>query len=334
MAKSPASKKNIASNRPASQAAKRPPTRTPASQAAKRPSARASSGRPAGLFTWLAIGLVVVIVATLVLVKVLSGSPSTTSKGSFSPVDTTTMSQLAGVPMSVFNTVGVTSPVVQVTSPIPIKSQPPLTAQTSSGTTVPEVLYLGAEYCPYCAAQRWSTIIALSRFGKWSGLGNTASYAHDTYPNTASFTFVRSSFKSKYIVFKGIEEYTNYLNAAGTNYQLLQTPTKAEMALVVKYDTPKYIPGLTKSDGNPIPFLTMDNKFLVSGASFSPDTLTNLTRSAIATGLTDSSSPVTDAIIVSANYQTAAICSLTNNKPSNVCTSSGVMAAKKKMGIK
>jgi hypothetical protein len=78
----------------------------------------------------------------------------------------------------------------------------------------------------------------------------------------------------------------------------------------------------------------MDNKFLMSGASFSPDTLTNLTRSAIATGLTDSSSPVTDAIIASANYQTAAICSLTNNLPATVCSSSGVTAAKTAMKIK
>jgi hypothetical protein len=124
------------------------------------------------------------------------------------------------------------------------------------------------------------------------------------------------------------------LNAAGTNYQLLQTPTKAEQALVVKYDTPKYIPGLTKSDGNPIPFMSLDNKFLVSGASYSPDTLSNLTRSAVATGLADSSSPVTDAIIASANYQTAAICSLTNNMPANVCTSPGVIAAKTAMKIK
>src|ERR1035438_3749658 len=167
---------------------------------------------------------------------------------------------------------------LQASAPIPVKGQPPLTAQTSSGTTAPEVFYLGAEYCPYCAAQRWSTIIALSRFGTWSGLGNMASYAHDTYPNTPSFTFVRASYKSKYIVFKGIEEYTNYLNAAGTNYQLLQTPTKAEQALVVKYDTPKFIPGLTKADGNPIPFITMDNKFLMSGASFSPDTDRKSTR--------------------------------------------------------
>jgi hypothetical protein len=309
VAKSPASKKNVASRRPATQASNRTPVR-PAK----------SSGRPAGLFTWLAIGVVVVIVAALVIIKVVGGSPSTKGDSAFSPVDPTVFAELTGVPMSIFNTIGVTSQVVQVNAPIAVKDQPPLTARTSSGTTVPEIFYLGAEYCPYCAAQRWPTIIALSRFGTFTNLGNMSSYAHDTYPNTPTFTFVRATYTSKYIVFKSIEEYTNYLNAAKTNYQLLQTPSKAQQALVVKYDTPKYI--------------TMDNKFLVSGASYSPDTLTNLTRANIATGLSDPTSPVTDAIIASANYQTAAICSLTNNEPSNVCTSSGVLAAKKAMKIK
>jgi len=324
VAKSPASKKNVAARRPATQAANRTPARP----------VKSSGGRPAGLFTWLAIGLVVVIVATLVIIKVVSGTPTTKGDGTFSPVDPTTFAELTGVPMSVFNSVGVNSAVVQVSAPIPVSGQPPLTAQNSAGATVPEIFYAGAEYCPYCAAQRWSTIIALSRFGTWANLGNMASYAHDTYPNTQTFTFVRATYKSKYIVFKSVEEYTNYLNAAKTNYQLLQTPSKAQLALIEKYDTPKYIPGLTKSDGAPIPFITMDNKFLVSGASYSPDTLSNLTRTDIAAGLSDASSPVTDAIIASANYQTAAICSLTNNMPSNVCTSSGVLAAKKAMKIK
>ena len=34
----------------------------------------------------------------------------------------------------------------------------------------PEILYIGAEYCPFCAAERWSMIIALSRFGTFSNL--------------------------------------------------------------------------------------------------------------------------------------------------------------------
>ncbi len=326
MAKSPASKKNVASSRPATQAAKRAPARPPA---------KSTSGRPAGLFTWLAVGLVVVIVATLVIIKVASGGPASTGgKGAFTPVDPTTFSELTKVPASVFNTVGATSSVEQVTPPIQVKGQPPLVARNSYGATVPEVLYVGAEFCPYCAAQRWSTIIALSRFGTWSGLGDMTSYAHDVYPNTPTFTFVKATYKSKYIVFTSVEEQTNYLNAAGTNYQTLQKPTKEELKLVEKYDTPKFIPGLSTADGNPIPFMTFDNKFLVSGASYSPDTLTNLTRSEIATGLSDPTSPVTDAIIASANYQTAAICSLTNNQPSMVCTSPGVLAAKSAMKLK
>jgi len=326
VAKSPASKKNVASRRPATQAAKRPPSRPPV---------KTSSGRPAGLFTWLAIGLVVVIVTTLVIIKVASGGPGATDVShAFSPVDSTTFNQLTKVPATVFNAVGVTSSVVQVTPPLTLKGQPPLTATNSAGKTVPEILYIGAESCPYCAAQRWSTIIALSRFGTWSNLGNMTSYAHDVYPNTPTFTFVRAKYKSPYLVFTSVEEYTNYLNAAKNNYQTLQTPTKAEIKLVEKYDTPKYITGLVPSQGNPIPFMTFDNKFLVAGASYPPDILTSLTRSDIASGLNDSSSPVTDAIIASANYQTATICSLTNNKPSNVCTSSGVMAAKTVMKLK
>ena len=39
---------------------------------------------------------------------------------------------------------------------------------TSGGK--PEMLYIGAEYCPYCAAERWAMIVALSRFGTFSGL--------------------------------------------------------------------------------------------------------------------------------------------------------------------
>jgi hypothetical protein len=295
---------------------------------------KASGGRPAGLFTWLAIGLVVVVVATLVIIKVASGGPATTTgKGTFTQTDPTMVAQLTGVPMSVFNTVGTTS-VEQVSPPITIKSQPPLTAVNSSGATVPQIVYVGAEFCPYCAAQRWSTIIALSRFGTWSDLGNMSSYAHDIYPSTPTFTFVKATYKSKYIVFTSVEEEANYLNPTTGNYQLLQTPTKLETSLIHKYDTPKFIPGLTAADPFPIPFMTFGNKFLVSGASYSPDTLTNLSRSVIATGLSDPTSPVTDAIIASANYQTAAICSLTNNQPSNVCTSSGVMAAKSAMKIK
>jgi thiol-disulfide isomerase/thioredoxin len=324
VAKKPASKKNVAASRRGNLASDRTTV---------RPVKPVAAG-PAGLFTWLAIGLVIVMVATFVIIKVVSGTPSTKGDHAFSPVDPRIFAELTTVPVSVFNTVGVNSSDVQVSPPIGVKGQPPLRARTGAGTTAPEVFYLGAEYCPYCAAQRWPTIIALSRFGTWANLGNMSSYAHDKYPNIPTFTFVKSKFTSKYIVFKSIEEYTNYLNFAKSYYATLQKPSRAELELVKKYDTPKFIPNLTKSDGNPIPFITMDNKFLLSGASYAPDVLSSLTRANIASGLSDPTSPVTIAIIASANYQTAAICSLTNDRPTNVCTSLGVLTAKKAMKIK
>ena len=298
-----------------------------------RPPAR--SGRPAGLFTWIAVGVVVVVVAALVIIKVASGGtankPSATG---FQATDATTVAELTKVPTSVFNTIGVTSPVAPVTAPQALKGQPALTATNASGKKVPEILYIGAEYCPFCAAQRWSTIVALSRFGTWSGLGNMSSSSTDYAPNTPTFTFVKTKFTSPYLVFQSVEELTNIFDPTTNNYTTLQTPTAQQAALIAKYDTPKYVKGMTASQAQSIPFITFANTFLVSGASYSPLTLASSTRSTIAAGLSNATSPVTQAIIASANYQTAAICTLTNQQPGSVCTSAGVKAADKAMGLK
>jgi hypothetical protein len=128
--------------------------------------------------------------------------------------------------------------------------------------------------------------------------------------------------------------YTNYIDSATQYYAKLQTPTAQEQHELTTYDSSKYITGLTSSEDGSIPFITFANKFLVAGASYSPTTLAGSSRDAIAGALDNATSPVTQAIIASANYQTAAICTLTNQQPGNVCTSSGVKAAAKAMGIK
>ena len=319
MAKSPVSKK--------SQVSSKSPSNGPA---------KGSSGRPAGLFTWLAIGLVVVVVATLVIIKVASGSGTPSKSAGFQATDATTVAELTKIPLSVFNTVGVTSTVAQVSPPQAVKGQPLLTSTSATGARLPWVFYFGAEYCPFCAAQRWTTIIALSRFGTWTGLGNTASstLSGEVFPGTPSFTFFKAKYSSKYLVFKGVEQLNNVFNNAINNYSPLQTPTKQEVALVTKYDNSKWIKTLTATERGSIPFITYANQYLVAGASYTPATLQGLTRGAIAAGLSDPTSPVTDAIIASANFQTAAFCTLTKNQPGTVCTSSGVAAAKKVMGLK
>lgn len=299
---------------------------------AKRPPAKASTGRPAGLFTWLAVGLVVLVVAALVIIKVSSGSTASGGSSAFQATDATTVSQLTTIPASVFNTVGVASPVAPVTPPQSIAGQPALTA-VSNGKTLPLVFYFGAEYCPFCAAQRWPVIIALSRFGTWSNLGNTTSSSSDIDPSTPTFTFRNAKFSSPYVAFKSIEFETNVYDAATSSYTKLQTPSKSDLALFQKYDSSKYIKGLSATNNGSIPFMSLGNKFLISGSSYTPAALSGLSRTAIAQGLNTTSSPITEAIIASANYLTASICSLTNNQPSTVCTSSAIVAAKKIMKI-
>jgi len=322
--------------------AKNPPNKkVSVASGARKPGANStrpntkSAGRPAGLFTWLAVGLVVVVVAVLVIIKVSTGSTAPGSSG-YQATDPTTLAELTTIPASVFNTVGVQSLVAPVTPPQALKGQPALLGTSSTGVKLPEVFYLGAEYCPFCAAQRWSTIIALSRFGTWSGLGNMASSTNpgEYAPGTPTFTFVKAKYKSKYLTFASVEQYNQIFNTALNFYSPLQKPNKAESANFQKYDTSKYIKGITAQQDHSIPYISIGNKFLVSGASFGPLTLANLSRSQIAKGLSDPTSPVTDAIIASANYQTATFCTLTKNQPANVCTSSGVKAAKKAMGLK
>lgn len=292
-----------------------------------------NKGRPAGLFTWIAIGLVIVVVGVLVIIKVSTGS-SSSGTGGFTLVDSTTNSQLTTVPTSVFDTVGVTSSALTVSPPQVLAGQPPYTT-TVGGKSLPTVLYVGAEYCPFCAAQRWATIIALSRFGTWSNLGATESstLSGEVYPGTPTFTFVKAHYSSPYIAFQGVEEFTNQYDSAKGFYTSLTAPTKLQNAEFTKYDTPKYIKGMTSSQSGSIPFISFDNKFVTSGASFSPSILQSMTRSQIAAGLSDPTSPVTQAIIASANYQTATICSIINNA-APVCTDKGVAAAKKAMGLK
>jgi hypothetical protein len=50
----------------------------------------------------------------------------------------------------------------------------------------PLVVYVGGEYCPFCAAERWSIVYALSQFGTFRGLSQIKSSSSDdsTSPHT------------------------------------------------------------------------------------------------------------------------------------------------------
>ena len=178
---------------------------------------------------------------------------------------------------------------------------------------------MGAEYCPYCAAERWALAVALSRFGSFSHLSATHSAGTDVYPNTQTLSFYASSYSSPFVDFQAVEEATNQV--VNGSYQTLQTPTAAQRALMAKYD----------SSGS-IPFLDIANKYVITGASFSPQVLQGLSREQIAAQLSDPSSPVALAIDGTANDITAAICNVTGNLPSSVGNSSAIAAIAKTLG--
>jgi hypothetical protein len=177
------------------------------------------------------------------------------------------------------------------------------TPLTSGGK--PEVLYLGGEYCPFCATQRWAMVNALSRFGTFKGLTATHSSSTDVDPNTPTFTFYKSTFTSSYINFTPVEEY------GATSTTTLQTPTAAQAQL-----------GTTFDPGSAIPFMDIGGKYAQVGnlAPLAPTMLAGKTWAQIAAAMSDPTSSLGKAEIGNANYMTAAICSLTKNLPATACT--------------
>jgi hypothetical protein len=224
------------------------------------------------------------------------------------PVDTTQqiVSEITSLPASELESIG------QGTANNLIK---PVTGTPLTGATgKPEVLYAGGEFCPFCAAERWPMIIALSRFGTFSGLKATSSSSTDAYPNTATFTFHGATYTSQVIDFRGVETTDRDRNP-------LDSLTAADQQLFNKYDTQ-----------GTIPFVDLGNRYAFVGAMYSPDVLADKSWQSIANDLQDPSSAQAKAIIGSANLLTAAICKLTSDQPPTVCSSPMIQSLEKKLG--
>jgi hypothetical protein len=264
------------------------------------------------MLTWVSIGVVVVLVAAIVLVFELS---STNQKNNFGPITPQVYSEVTGIPSTVFNTVGVSSPTIQVTnlfSVKPTKKAPAPLMWNVDGKQRPWVFYWGAEYCPFCAATRWGIVAALSRFGTFHGLYNMYSSGTDTDPNTPTLTFLHATYTSKYLRFNGYE-------VQDRNHNPLMT-TPGPVTKIVDYFN-------TSSQGQQFPFMDIANHVFIVGAVFDPSVLAGANQASIASVLGDASQPVTQAIVAEANYLTAGICVADNYEPASVCTSPGVKVA-------
>jgi len=268
------------------------------------------------LLAFGAVAVVVIVVAGLVIIRLAGGGSSKTATGPSGSADTQIVGALKDIPDSTFTDVGTDA----------VQAGPSaITAPALTAGGKPKVLYIGAEFCPYCAAERWPVTVALSRFGTFSNLGTTHSSGDDVFPNTATLSFHGASYTSQYLAFTGVETTTN--EQVNGQYAPLDTPTAEDQKTFDTYNQPPYV----KSGGS-IPFVDLGGKFVASGASYSPEILAGKTQAEISAALKDPSSPIAKAIDGSANVYTAALCNVTGNQPANVCTSPAVTAAAGKLG--
>jgi hypothetical protein len=263
------------------------------------------------LLAGTAVLVVVAVVVALVVAKVAgvgSGSGSkVTAKGSENQTTASAAvsKDVTTVPASVLDTIG---PGSAASTPRKI-SAPALTVDGK-----PQVLYVGADYCPYCAAQRWALVVALSRFGTFDKLGATHSATDDVYPDTQTLSFHGTSYSSQYLSFTGVETLTN-------THQPLDSLSSADKKTESTYNTAKYV-------GSPgIPFLDIGGRYVSAGTYVDPKLLAGKSREQIAAALSKPGNPIAKSVGGSANVITAAICDVTKGEPVTVCTSRGVTAS-------
>jgi hypothetical protein len=201
-----------------------------------------------------------------------------------------------------------------IDSSVPIAVSGP--ALTADGK--PEVLYIATGYCPYCVAENWALIVALSRFGEFSGLRTSRSPFFEKVPPVDGWTFYGSSYASHYLTFVPVETFSNVLvspkadQANAASYRALQRLTPAEQAVFVKLDT----------EGS-TPFFDFGGGAVQVGTDVSPPALANLTWSTIAADLRHPRSPAGATILASAATLTSEFCRLTGGSPAAACATKG-----------
>ncbi len=181
----------------------------------------------------------------------------------------------------------------------------------ASGT--PLILYIGAEYCPYCAALRWPLAIALMRFGELSGVRYSRSSSNDVYPDTVTLSFHGATFDSKLVRFESVE----LSDRVG---KPMEKPSDAQRETFSRLNA-----------RGSIPFLALGGQYVSVGSPFSPQVLNGLDWQGVVERLEQGSNAASQSIFSEANLLTAAICVLTEQQPSDVCTAPGIQDVAKSL---
>ena len=259
--------------------------------AARGQSTRAATARRRAKARRLLVPLVVVgIVAAVIAGFVASSLTSGGASASEGIASQTVVKQATGVPLKVLTQVGESR---QTTNLLPVPNGSPLSIDGKPG-----IVFVSEESCPFCAAERWPVVVALSHFGTWHHLGATTSSSTDVFPSTPTFSFRSATFDSAYLTLRT----TELANNAG---RPLQPASQLDTALIDRYDVPPFVNSADQSGA--VPFLDIDNHDILAGAQYDPQVLAGLSMSQVAAQLDNPASPVAMAIDESANALIAAI---------------------------
>jgi Domain of unknown function (DUF929) len=274
--------------------------------AAQREAARRAQRRNRILVAVSSAVVVLAVVAALVLVKALGGTSSQAqppATGALLPANVSR--SVTGVPASTLAAVGAGSVPAFLQSSHQQHAFTPITGPPLISNGKPEMLYIGAEFCPYCAGMRWAMAAALGHFGTLSPLrGIRSAPSPEIYPDTATLTFYNSTYVSKYLSFVPVEHQT-------VDHKSLQSLTSQQERIWSRYEPDQNTRGY--------PFTDIGNRYMAT-VLFTPTAMAGKTWSQIASAMHNPSSPIARDVDGAANYFTAAICQITGNRPASVCS--------------
>lgn len=186
----------------------------------------------------------------------------------------------------------------------------------------PQVVFLAGEGCGACAAQRWSMVIALSRFGTLKDVALGASSATEATGALATFSFRSLQYTSRYVDLVAVE-------TTDANGKPLATLSPGDQQVVTTYDAPPYVPEASRGG---VPWLDVANRYVMAGSGYPPDTIKGLNWAQIAERLGTADDPVTKAVVGNANWITAAICAATGGEPASICQTPAIEDLGRKLG--
>ena len=153
------------------------------------------------------------------------------------------------------------------------------------------VFFMGAGFCPYCAAERWAIVDALARFGIWKGLVDDRSADHDEkFLNLPTLNLARAEYESDYLEFVGRE-------VSDRNFEPLQELSEPDYEILDKYNPDQIIP-----------FLLIDGQYIQVGSGYSPQLLEGADHSKVRMEMNSNISPLGKAINSETDNISALIC--------------------------